>query len=75
MGVRRAGSGGAGGWDGPLAVPEPAGGGVVSRFECDDCGLAAMDLPDGVEPEFIFEHGDDGAMRCQGCALRWENRR
>jgi hypothetical protein len=27
----------------------------VSRYECEDCSLAAMDLPDGVDPEFVFE--------------------
>lgn len=47
----------------------------MSGYECEDCGLAAMDLPDGVDPEFIFERGDDGAMRCQGCDLRRDNRR
>lgn len=40
----------------------------MSRYECDGCGLAAMDLPDGVEPELIFERDDDGIMRCQGCS-------
>jgi hypothetical protein len=39
----------------------------MSRYECEDCGLAAMDLPDEVDPEFIFERGDDDVMRCQGC--------
>lgn len=39
----------------------------MSRLECEDCGLAAMDLPDGVDPEFVFERGDDGVIRCQGC--------
>jgi hypothetical protein len=34
-----------------------------------------MDLPDGVDPEFIFETCDDGVMRCQGCLLRREYRR
>lgn len=37
-------------------------------LECETCGLAAMDLPDGIDPELIFEPGDDGVMRCQGCA-------
>lgn len=40
----------------------------MSRYECEACGLAAMDLPDGVDPEFIFEVDDDGVMRCQGCS-------
>lgn len=30
--------------------------------ECENCGLAACDLPDGVDPELIFEDG-----LCQGC--------
>lgn len=39
------------------------------RNECDRCGLAACDLPDGVDPEFIFESADDGTgdVCCQGC--------
>lgn len=37
------------------------------RVECEDCGLVPFDLPDGVDPELIFERGDDGVMRCQGC--------
>ena len=40
----------------------------MSALECADCGLAAMDLSDDVDPEFVFERGDDGVMRCQGCA-------
>jgi hypothetical protein len=50
----------------------------VSKYECADCWLAACDLPDGFDPEFVFERGDDGVMRCQGCASiveanrRWE---
>lgn len=39
----------------------------MSRYECADCGLVPFDLPDEVDPEFIFERGDDGVMRCQGC--------
>jgi hypothetical protein len=45
---------------------------VSRRVECADCGLVPFDLPDGVDPEFIFERGDDGVMRCQGCAMRTE---
>lgn len=41
---------------------------MTARFECDACGLAACDLPDGVDAEFLFEHDDDGRMLCQGCA-------
>jgi hypothetical protein len=38
----------------------------MRRNECDRCGLAACDLPDGVEPELIFERVGT-AMLCQGC--------
>lgn len=38
------------------------------RYECDTCGLAACDLPDGVDPELIFER-ESGVIRCQACAL------
>jgi hypothetical protein len=34
----------------------------VTALECQVCGLAACDLPDGVDPEFIFEGG-----LCQVC--------
>lgn len=27
-------------------------------LECDGCGLAAIDLPDGVDPELVFEGSD-----------------
>ena len=44
--------------------------------ECEDCGLAAMDLPDGFDPEFVFTVEDDDVMRCQGChAIVAANRR
>lgn len=33
--------------------------------ECATCGLAPCDLPDGVDPEFVFERGADGEWRCQ----------
>ena len=36
------------------------------RLECDNCGLAASDLPDGVDAELIFETGPGGTF-CQGC--------
>ena len=39
----------------------------MSRYECEGCGLAAMDLPDGVDPELIFERDDYGDLLCQGC--------
>lgn len=38
-------------------------------MECAGCGLTPFDLPDGVNPELIFDRGDDGVMRCQGCQL------
>jgi len=50
-------------------LAERLAGGTVSRYECEDCGLAAMDLPDGVDPELIFKPGDDGVMRDQGCQV------
>jgi hypothetical protein len=27
-------------------------------MECSTCGLTAADLPDGVDPEFVFEDGE-----------------
>jgi hypothetical protein len=33
-------------------------------MECTVCGLAPCDLPDGVDPEFVFERVD-GETRCQ----------
>ena len=38
----------------------------MSALECDVCGLAACDLPDGVDPELIFEC-DEGVMHCPTC--------
>ena len=38
----------------------------MSGYECADCGVAAMDVPD-VDPEYWFERDKDGAMRCGGC--------
>ena len=37
-------------------------------MECVVCGLAAGDLPDGVDPELVFERGEDGEWRDQACA-------
>lgn len=37
-------------------------------MECSVCGLAPCDLPDGIDPELIFERGEDGEVYCQGCA-------
>lgn len=39
----------------------------MRQRECEDCGLVAFDLPEGVDPELIFERDEDGVMRCQGC--------
>ncbi len=40
------------------------------RLECDRCGIAACDLPDGLDPELVFESADDGTgdVLCGGCA-------
>lgn len=42
-------------------------------FDCDECGLAPVDLPDGVDPELIFSvfETEDGGKRhlCVGCAM------
>lgn len=35
---------------------------MSTLLECEVCGLAACDLPDGVDPELIFEDG-----LCQVC--------
>ena len=43
----------------------------MTPVECATCGLTPADLPDGVDPEFVFKYDDDGVLRCQGClALR-----
>ena len=39
----------------------------MRRYECGLCGLTAADLPDGVDPEYVFEVSADGT-RCEGCA-------
>jgi hypothetical protein len=43
---------------------------VSAHYECSQCGLCAIDLPDGVDPEYVFtvvrgvravtKLGDDG---------------
>lgn len=38
----------------------------MTRFECEVCGLAACDLPDGVDPELFFEF-DDRVCHCPTC--------
>jgi hypothetical protein len=35
--------------------------------ECVTCGLAPCDLPDGVDPDDIFERVD-GACYCMACS-------
>lgn len=48
----------------------------MSHFECDGCGLTASDLPDGIEPEFVFgRESHDAPMLCQGCEDLPETRR
>lgn len=37
-------------------------------LECEVCGLAECDLPDEVDPEFIFER-DNGITHCVTCEL------
>lgn len=37
--------------------------------ECDGCGLAPCDLPDGVDPELVFQPDGQGHTYCQGCAM------
>ncbi len=37
--------------------------------ECQVCGLTAGDLPDGVDPELIFEV-TDGVSHCKICDPR-----
>jgi len=38
----------------------------VMRLECDRCGLAACDIPDGFAPETCFEREGDQCL-CAGC--------
>lgn len=33
-------------------------------MECARCGLAPCDLPDDVDPELVFELGEDGDWYC-----------
>lgn len=35
--------------------------------ECARCGLTPIDLPDGIDPEALFERGPDGQWYDQGC--------
>jgi len=38
----------------------------MGGYECAVCGLAECDLPDGVDPEFVFER-TRGVTHCQVC--------
>lgn len=38
----------------------------MPSFECDTCGIAACDLPDGFDPEDAFER-EDGETWCKSC--------
>jgi hypothetical protein len=38
----------------------------VRYVECEGCGLTPGDLPDGVDPEFIFE-SVEGHVYCITC--------
>lgn len=40
--------------------------GWPSPVECVLCGLTPFDLPDGIDPEFVFEHNGQ-AVYCQAC--------
>ena len=40
------------------------------RYECADCGLTAMDLPDDVDPQFAFQWVAADLMCCEGCAAQ-----
>lgn len=42
-------------------------------YECEFCGLSEFDLPDGVEPDLIFETLYSGETACQGCAITEES--
>ena len=33
--------------------------------ECVTCGLTPFDLPDGIDPDLIFEVAEDGQTYCQ----------
>lgn len=39
------------------------------RYECDGCGVAADDLPDGVDPDEVFLAAAGGQTLCQGCIM------
>lgn len=37
------------------------------NYECDGCGIAACDLPDGVDPDEVFERMNGQVVLCIGC--------
>lgn len=43
----------------------------MSSIECATCGLAPCDLPDGIDPELIFDT-EDGETRCHAC-VGWDD--
>ncbi|NKT14615.1 hypothetical protein GS979_07135 [Rhodococcus hoagii] len=42
---------------------------MATRYECDGCGVAACDLPDGVDPADVFLDAPEGHVLCQGCIM------
>lgn len=45
---------------------------MATRYECDGCGVAACDLPDGVDPDGVFLNAPEGRVLCQGCVMSVE---
>ncbi|GEM_PF-6289303 len=45
---------------------------MATRYECDGCGVAACDLPDGVDPADVFLDAPEGRVLCQGCIMAAE---
>jgi hypothetical protein len=35
-------------------------------YECDRCGIAQCDIPDGVDPDDVFDY-EAGELLCMGC--------
>lgn len=42
---------------------------MAARYQCDGCGVAACDLPDGVDPDEVFLAAPEGQVLCQGCVM------
>ncbi|GBF17697.1 hypothetical protein Br6_05104 [Rhodococcus sp. Br-6] len=42
---------------------------MATRYECDGCGVAACDLPAGVDPDDVFLDAPEGRVLCQGCIM------